>query len=180
VTAIDFLAAGSQPKKIDSDFESYHEGEMTMRVRTYNDVIRDFVNMADAMNRAIDRNAYDYAGNGGSAIEGGERVSRLPLDVMATPEAFHVSAYVPGIDPEAVEITFEGDELTIRGQLPTAEENGDWLTRELYHGGFERRLTFNVPVNADAIEAHFHNGFLTLHVPKAEAVRPKQIKIQAK
>lgn len=147
-----------------------------MRVRTYNDVIRDFVNMADAMNRS----AYDYAGSGGSAEQPAERISRLPLDVVATPEAFDVTAYVPGLDPEAVEITFEGDELTIRGQLPKAAEAGDWLTRELYHGSFERRLTFNVPVNADGIEAHFHNGLLTLRVPKAEAVRPKQIKVQAK
>ena len=152
-----------------------------MRVRTYNDVIRDFVNMADAMNRTIDRNqAYDYAGNGGSAAQPAENITSLPLDVMATPEAFRVVTYVPGIDPDAVEITFEGDELTIRGQLPAVEEDGDWVKRELYHGKFERRLGFNVPINADGIEAHFHNGLLTLHVPKAEAIRPKQIKVQVK
>jgi HSP20 family protein len=153
-----------------------------MRVRTYNDVVRDFVHMADAMNRAVDQRnaAYDYAGNGGSVAQPAENIAGLPLDVVVTPEAFSVVTYLPGIEPEAVEITFEGDELTIRGQLPKAEEGGDWLKRELYHGSFERRLSFNVPVNADGIEAHFHNGLLTLRVPKAEAIRPKQIKIQTK
>ncbi len=50
----------------------------------------------------------------------------------------------------------------------------------MYHGGFERQLTFNVPVNPDAIEAVFDNGVLTLTVPKAEDIKPKQIKIQSK
>ena len=49
-----------------------------------------------------------------------------------------------------------------------------------YHGGFERRVTFNVPVDADAIDATYSNGVLTLRVPKAEAIKPKQIKVQVK
>jgi HSP20 family protein len=102
------------------------------------------------------------------------------LDVWATPEAFQVSTYLPGVNPEDVEITFEGEELTIRGKLPAAPEGTEYIKRELYHGAFSRRLSFTVPVNADAIEATFHNGLLTLTVPKAEAVKPKQIKIQTK
>jgi HSP20 family protein len=68
--------------------------------------------------------------------------------------------------------------LLIRGQLPAAPEGAEFLKRELYHGAFVRRLSFNVPVDADKIEAHFHNGLLTLSIPKAEAIKPKQIKIQ--
>jgi HSP20 family protein len=70
--------------------------------------------------------------------------------------------------------------LTIRGDLPAAPEGAEFIKRELYHGGFSRRLSFNVPVDVDRIEAQFHNGLLTLTVPKAEAVKPKQIKIQTK
>lgn len=153
-----------------------------MRVRTYNDLVRDVAAMTNLMNRVFDRNAapYDYAGNGGSDQPEIQRGATLPMDVWATAEAFHLAAYVPGINPEDVEITFEGDELTIRGHLPQAPAEAEYLKRELYHGSFERRLNFNVPVNADGIEAHFSNGLLTLVVPKAEAIRPKQIKIQAK
>jgi len=151
-------------------------------------MVRDFVAWADAMNRVFGATPYDYATNGGAnGQSNGQSVipqtMRLPLDVWATPEAFQVTAYVPGINPEEVEITVEGDELTIRGTLPAdeeAEEGAGYLKRELYHGSFERRLTFNVPVNVDGIEAHFSNGLLTLTIPKAEAVRPKQIKVQAK
>ena len=69
--------------------------------------------------------------------------------------------------------------MTIRGRYPEVEE-AEFVTRELFNGEFERRLTFNVPVNVDDIEATFENGVLTLSVPKAEEVRPKQIKVLAK
>jgi HSP20 family protein len=164
-----------------------------MRTRNYNDFVREFVTVADAMNRVFDSRPYDYARSGGSEVNGGEntseagnttapaqRVSRLPIDAFVSEDAFVLTAYVPGVNPENVEITFEGEELTIRGSFQPQPENVEYLKRELYHGGFERRLTFNVPVNADAIEATYEMGVLTLRVPKAEAIKPKQIKVQAK
>ncbi|RIK55392.1 MAG: hypothetical protein DCC57_05440 [Chloroflexi bacterium] len=148
-----------------------------MRIRNYNDLMRDFFTVADALNR---RAAYDYAAGGGSAgaSDGSSQALSLPLDVLAGDDAFTITAYVPGVNPDDVEITLEGEELSIRGSLPAVEENAPFIKRELYHGSFERRLTFNVPINADAIEAHFNNGLLTLTVPKAEVARPKQIKIR--
>lgn len=152
-----------------------------MRVRTYSDLVRDAAALSNMMNRVFDRTTdYDYAGNGGSDQQPNAGEATLPLDVWTTADAFQVQAYLPGVNPEEVEITFEGDELSIRGQLPELPEGGDFVKRELYHGSFARRVTFNVPVDVERIEANFHNGLLTLTVPKAEAVRPKQIKIQAK
>lgn len=160
-----------------------------MRTRNYNDFVREFVSIADAMNRVFDTRPYDYAGNGGSTESGvqnggqngsQQRVMRLPLDAYTTEDAFILTAHLPGVNPENVEITFEGEELTIRGAFQPQTENGQYIKRELYHGGFERRLTFHAPVNADAIEATYELGVLTLRVPKAEAIKPKQIKVQAK
>ncbi|KKL52071.1 hypothetical protein LCGC14_2289180, partial [marine sediment metagenome] len=116
-----------------------------------------------------------YAGNGGS---NGEAKLSLPIDVWATDTAFMIAAYLPGVDPENVDITLEGDELTIRGELPAAQEDANFVRRELYHGPFERTLSFNVPINADAIEATFKHGLLMLTAPKAQEALPKQIKIQ--
>lgn len=157
-----------------------------MRNQPYNTMLREFATMANAMNRAFER-PYDYARNGGhngpASTNGAEEAKnaatmRLPLDVVGTEEAFVLTAYLPGVNPEQVEITFEGEELSIRGEFPQTQ--GELLKRELYHGPFARRLTFNVPVNADAIEASYEQGVLTLRVPKAEAVRPKQIKVVAR
>jgi HSP20 family protein len=151
-----------------------------MRTNTYNTMLRDFATMATALNRAFEQ-PYDHARNGGHTGANGEKAltkMRLPLDVVATEEAFIITAYVPGVAPESVEIMFEGEELSIRGEFPQAE--GEFVKRELYRGAFERRVTINVPVDADAIEATYEHGVLTLRVPKAEAVRPKQIKVVAK
>ena len=151
-----------------------------MTVKTYNSLVRDFVNMADAMNRARNASAYEYARNGGHDGESQERIARLPLDVWANDEAFTIKAYLPGVDVEDVEITFEGEELSISGSYPEAEEEVEYTRSELYHGKFARTLTFNVDVNADEIEATFENGVLTLSVPKAEEVQPKRITVQAR
>ena len=152
-----------------------------MSVKSYNTFVREFANMADAVNRA--NSAYDYARNGGSNGENGaprKRVTRLPIDAWANEEVFTIKAYLPGVSLEDVEITFEGEELKIHGHYPENDDEVQFVTRELFNGEFERRLTFNVPVNDDEIEATFENGVLTLSVPKAEEVRPKQIKVQAK
>ena len=148
-----------------------------MRTRTYSNGMREFAALADAVNRSFERSGlpYDYARNGGSD---GESKFSLPVDIWAADDAFHIAAYLPGVDPENVEITLEGDKLTIRGELPAVDEDVKVVRRELYHGAFERTLTFNVAVNADAIEAAFKHGLLTLNVPKAQEVLPKQIKIQ--
>ena len=160
-----------------------------MRTNTYNTVTRDFATLANAMNRVFDGNfgPYDYARNGGYAgrdngAQNGESAPtlRLPIDVVAGDEVYTITAYLPGVKPEAVEITFEGEDLTIRGQFPPTTEGAQFIKRELFHGAFERRLSFNVPVNADAIEATNENGLLTLRVPKAEVVKPKQIKVLVK
>jgi len=159
-----------------------------MRTTSYNTTLRDFANMANAMNRVLERNwtGNDFARNGGhngqSEGNGQQTASavRLPVDVWVGDAAYTITAYLPGVQPEAVEITFEGENLTIRGQFPTPQADAQFLKRELFHGAFERSLTFNVPVNSDAIEASYENGLLTLVVPKAEEVKPKQIKVVAK
>lgn len=148
----------------------------------YNSFAREMMNVADALNRTAamrgtDR-PYDYARSGGS--DGSEATVRLPIDAWSHEDVYVLRAYVPGVNPENVEILFEQDELTIRGQYEPLEEGTEFLKRELYHGAFERRITFNKPVNADAIEATYENGVLTLRVPKAEVVKPKQIKVLAK
>jgi HSP20 family protein len=149
--------------------------------------LRDFANFANAVNRLA--TPYDYARNGGSTANGNghnghgqpvEFKAGLPLDVWADENAFYLQAYLPGVNPDEVEITFEGEELTIRGRFPAPNGEVKFVKRELFHGPFERRLTINTPVNAEGIQAEYSNGVLTLTVPKAEEVKPKQIKVVAK
>jgi HSP20 family protein len=143
--------------------------------------MRDFVTLRDAMDRLFEE-SYVQPSWSALARRPSERNGhwRQPLDVYSTAEEIVITASVPGVTPENVEITFEGDVLTIKGELPAPLENVDYLLRERRYGAFSRSLTFNVPVNSDAIEATFENGLLTIVAPKAEAVKPKTIKVHSK
>ena len=87
---------------------------------------------------------------------------------------------VPGLKAEDVEITIEGETLTIKGVKQAPLENVDYHLQERRHGSFGRTLTLNMPVNTEEAEATFENGELTLVIPKAQEVRPKVIKVQSK
>jgi HSP20 family protein len=90
-----------------------------------------------------------------------------------------IVADVPGLNPEDVEVTLEGDTLTIRGELKNRAGEHNYLLRERTSGAFERVLTINSAIDANKVEAQFDAGILTLTLPKAEAVKPKQIKVVA-
>lgn len=109
------------------------------------------------------------------------RVLSLPLDVLSTEEALVITANVPGVDPEDVDISIEGDTLTIRGEFKRndAQPSDNLLMQERYHGPFRRVLTLNIPVQADKAEAVFKDGVLTLTLPKADKIRPKVIKVKS-
>ncbi len=109
-----------------------------------------------------------------------ERRWRLPLDVYTTPEEIVIVASLPGLTPDEVDITIDGDRLTIRGELRPPLQNVDYLFQERACGPFSRTLTLNVPVNAEQAEATFENGVLTLTLPKAEESRPKTIEVKRK
>ena len=105
---------------------------------------------------------------------------RLRLDVYTTPDEIVITASLPGLTPDEVDIALENDTLTIRGELRPPLENVAYLFQERAYGTFSRTLTLNVPVAAENAEAIFENGMLTLTLPKAEETKPKVIKVKSK
>lgn len=135
---------------------------------------REIMSLRDAMNRMFDDSLF------GSGWSGGGRTAQLPLDAYTTDEEIVVQVAVPGINPEDVDITYEGDSLTIRGHTPERLENVNYIFAERFHGEFSRTLRLNVPIEPDNIDATFEDGILTVVLPKAEAVKPRVIKPVAK
>ncbi len=137
--------------------------------------LRDLIQMREMMNRAME-NVPESAGY----EREGKPCFRLPVDAYSTDEAIIIEAAMAGADPDEVDITIDGDSVTIRGEiLPTEAEGRNYLIRERGYGVLERSLTLNVPVELDKVEANFANGVLTLTIPKAEAVRPRKIEVKA-
>ena len=87
---------------------------------------------------------------------------------------------MPGLKPEDVEITIEGDTLTIKGEFKGPLNNVNYLIQERAYGTFTRTLRLNLPVQADKAEATFENGVLTLVIPKQEEIKPRTIQITSK
>jgi len=106
----------------------------------------------------------------------------LPIDMYQTANDVVVKASLPGVKPEEVDISITGDTLTINGEHKEEEEvkQEDYFRRERYYGAFSRSLILPVQIQSDKAEAVFENGVLTLTLPKAEEVKPKQIKVKAK
>lgn len=134
----------------------------------------------NAMQQAMERIFDDIRGRRELGWSRGEYVDLLPVDVYSTPNELVVQASVPGVNPDDVEITIEGNTLTIKGETKAPLDNVDYHIQERCFGPFARTLTLNVPVQADQAEAVFDKGVLTLTLPKAEEVRPKIIKVQNK
>ncbi|MFQ5813517.1 MAG: Hsp20/alpha crystallin family protein [Anaerolineae bacterium] len=106
----------------------------------------------------------------------------FPLDVYETQEALVVKAALPGFRPDDVDISVQGDVLTIKGKLKHQEkvEGENYYRREMRHGTFSRSLPLPVRIDHEKAEAVFENGILTVSLPKAEEARPKSIKVRAK
>ncbi len=142
------------------------------------DPFREMMSLREAMDRLLEESFVRPRGTWRRGTP--DAPLRLPVDVYTTPEEIVVIASLPGLLPEEVDITIEGDTLTIRGELRPPLENVEYLFQERPYGHFARSLTLNVPVDVEKAEAVFENGVLTLTLPKMEAVRPKSIKVKAK
>jgi HSP20 family protein len=93
-------------------------------------------------------------------------------------DAYVLSALVPGLKAEDLNIQVLEDVVRIQGEYKADESN--YLVRELPNGSFTRTLRLPAPIDAERVEADITDGVLMLRLPKAESARPKQIKIQAK
>ncbi|MBU4117182.1 MAG: Hsp20/alpha crystallin family protein [Proteobacteria bacterium] len=120
-----------------------------------------------------------FQGTGG---ESGRRVGGTvfpALNISEDSGHIYVRGEIPGVPASEVEISIEGDTLTIRGERKTctADEKHSYHRRELQCGRFSRAVTLPTKVQVDKVEAKASNGIITITLPKAEAVLPRQIKV---
>ena len=103
----------------------------------------------------------------------------LPLDVTNGSDELVVEAALPGFKPDDVEITVEERRLRIHAESHTDESTGEGesLVREIRRGSVSRILALPTGLEPDKASATFENGLLTLRIPRAEAVKPRQIRI---
>ena len=102
----------------------------------------------------------------------------LAVDVHEEEDAYILSALVPGLKAEDLNIQVLEDVVTLAGEFKSDES--EYLVRELPHGSFSRTLRLPVSLDASKAEAKISDGVLTLRLAKAESARPKTIKVAVK
>lgn len=115
----------------------------------------------------------------GSAVGDG-RVGRfVPVDFYRAGDRYVVSADLPGIDPASLDVRVENGTLVIEAERPMpGDADLSWLANERVFGHFMRQLGLPEGVDADRIEATYHDGVLTVVIPLAEQAKPRRIAIQ--
>lgn len=103
----------------------------------------------------------------------------LALDVYEDNDNYYVIGVLPGVDPNEVDITCEGNTLMISGEIPEfIPEGKEVVWQELPSGSFRRTLTLPTPIEADKVEAHYEAGLIKITVPKAEHARAHKVQVR--
>jgi HSP20 family protein len=89
-----------------------------------------------------------------------------------------VAVDLPGITEKDIHLSITGDLLTIQGERRwIGDGDASYYRQERWFGKFERALSLPIPVEAGQVKATFREGVLTVKLPKAEGVKPREIKI---
>jgi len=101
------------------------------------------------------------------------------VDIYETEHELVVKADLPDVDPKDLDIHIENNILTIHGERKFEKNvnEDNYLRIERAYGSFSRSFSLANTVNAEAINADYRHGVLTLNIPKREEAKPKQIKV---
>lgn len=141
---------------------------MTMYISPY----RRLARLSHLMDRLLDESLLEN--------EPVEREMTLAVDVQSDDEGYTIKALVPGLEADDIATEILNNTVSIRSEFK-AEQNEDakYLLCELPSGRFSRVITLPTALDPTKAEASLKNGVFTLRVPKAEAHRPKVIKVKA-
>ncbi len=142
---------------------------MTIYISPY----RRMAYLREAMNHLLEENLAENPAS--------EREMLLAVDVQAEDEAYTITALVPGLEAEDINIEILNNTVSLRGEFastePEEKEDANYLMCELPAGRFSRVITLPTALDPAKAEATIKNGVLTLRVLKAETHRPKSIKV---
>jgi HSP20 family protein len=137
---------------------------------------RNLVDIQGEVNRLFDSFA-------GRPMPGASRAGRAwqpSVDMHETKDDLVLRVELPGVNEKDVTVSITGDLLTIRGERRWEDESKDqkFLHVERVYGQFERLIQLPMAVQADKVKAGYRDGVLEITLPKAEELKPREIKIE--
>jgi len=100
------------------------------------------------------------------------------FDIVETEGELTLYGDLPGVTQENLDVRFENGELTIQGRVEPRCAGREFVYGEYGIGDFYRSFTISEAIDSEKISAELRSGVLTLHLPKAEAVRPRRISVK--
>jgi HSP20 family protein len=103
-----------------------------------------------------------------------------PLNIFEDKEGLVLVAELPGIDPGSLDISGQGNTLSLKGERKREQADGaqGYHRRERPFGEFSRSIQLPDDLDLSKASAKYENGVLTLRIPKAESAKPRQISVQ--
>lgn len=135
----------------------------------------------DVMRQAMDRWFDDRVGNYFTGNTGSSQVASVAVDVHETENGYELTASLPGVRPEDVDVTINRDTITLRGrsEQTTQRQQGNYIYRERHSGTFQRTIRLPEPISADQTEATLENGVLKLTLPRLQQTPNHKVQIRA-
>jgi HSP20 family protein len=118
--------------------------------------------------RALDRLTGQYGAPG----------TGMPMDVYRTGDHFVVDLDVPGVEPGSIDVSVDGNIISVSAERTAPTEVGEWLVAERPRGRYARQLTLGRDLDAENLRASYVDGVLTLTIPVAKAAKPRRIAIE--
>jgi HSP20 family protein len=135
------------------------------------DPFRELRSIHSAMDQLFDTN---FTGNRWA------RAWDFPMDVLENESSYVIKASIPGINPDDIEVIFENNILTVKGEARDYQEvdNVRFHLRERTFGEFSRSVSLPTSIDDAKIQAEYDAGVLTLTLPKSEEAKPKRIQVK--
>lgn len=102
----------------------------------------------------------------------------MPMDVYRLGDHVVAAFDLPGVDPGSIDVTVEGNALSVRAERTTlVDEGADWIAAERPRGTHQRRLMLGRDLDPDRLTAAYRDGVLTITLPIAERAKPRRVAI---
>lgn len=132
--------------------------------------------------QSVDQLFESSVGGSTNAPQGGQRgrewVFSPAVESAWTDNALHLRAVLPGVPESDVRVNVQGNQLMIEGERRRPEQFGNSAWTQLTYGRFQTALNLPNGLDLERVQCRLHDGVLDVEIPVAEAMKPRQIRIE--
>ena len=108
----------------------------------------------------------------------GQPGTGMPMDLYRAGDHVVATFDVPGVDPGSIDISVEGNTVTVGAERSAPGDVGEWMIAERPRGHYSRRLTMGRDLDLDQLHASYVDGVLSLTIPVSEKAKPRRVAVE--